>query len=260
MTRLRRNLPSPSSNFSYLEATRHYRQRCRPQAGETTFQIVVEQTDIWVVAETDLAWSIQEYVLRLRGVLKAYITIYPEFAASLAPVSVSENAHPLIRQMAAAAAICRVGPMAAVAGAIAEYVAMTFANDSPNILVENGGDCYLYSTKPRVVGLLTDPAGVVTLGLALAPQGFPLSLCASSATIGPSLSLGHGKLVVVRAKNGALADATATALGNLLRDRNDIKAVLARAEELAPAGVDGLFLQLGGIMAVWGQLELTTLS
>jgi ApbE superfamily uncharacterized protein (UPF0280 family) len=231
-----------------------------PAAGEKAFQVVVGQTDLHVVARTDLASAVGSFLHGLRAPLQTYIAAHPEFLASLVPLEAPAEAPALVRDMAEAARACGVGPMAAVAGAIAQAVADRFAAESPDILVENGGDCYLHSTRPRTVALLADPAGGPALGLRLDVPDFPCSLCSSSASIGHSLSLGAGELVAVRAGSGALADAAATALCNLLRTRRDLDRVTAAAQALHPAGVDGVFAQLGGAIAVWGEMELVALG
>jgi len=243
----------------------------RAASGETAFQVVVEQTDLWVVARQDLsedmAQAMGDFVHSLRGPLKAHIALHPEFAESLTPVPAAPDAPPpppLIRAMAEAAAICNVGPMAAVAGAIAQAVADAFADQSPDILVENGGDCFMHSTRDRVAALLSDPEAAPHsgpgLGLDLPAKGFPLALCASSATIGHSLSLGQGELVVVKADTGALADAAATALCNLLHTPDDLNRVTDAAASLKRFGLRGVFAQHGGKLAAWGDMELVALE
>ncbi len=252
----------------YNNSHRHYRGKCSPRTGEIGFQIVVEQTDLWIVAEQDLSEKILNLVHHLRGELKAYMALFPEFGTSLRPVPVSPKASPIIRAMAEATARCNVGPMASVAGAISQFVAEAFAKQSPNLIVENGGDIALYSTRDRVVGLLPDPNSETVLGLKIAAKDFPVCICSSSATIGHSLSLGRGELVAVRSQNGCLADAAATALCNMLQSKKDLDRVLAQAQEWsAPdndnglnCGIDGVLAQCGGQIAVWGQMELTGIA
>lgn len=245
---------------AFLSAHRSYRQSVRPQAGETSFQVVLEQTDLFVTAQCDLRDPMLDLVRGLRGELKNYILMAPGFRESLVPVEVPDSAPAIAREMARAAALVNVGPMAAVAGTFAQFVADHFAPLSPNLIVENGGDIYLHSTRERVVALLGDPVSGARLGLKLSRRDFPLSLCASSASIGHSLSLGKGELVVVRAKSGAFADAAATALANLVDTADDLDLVLARAKKMAPLGLEGVFVQAGGALGVWGKMELVALE
>ena len=248
------------SRQAFLSAHRAYRDAVRPQPGETRFQVVLEQTDLMVTAEADLGGPMLDLVRTLRGELKNHMLTHPGFRESLVPVSVEDHAPAIVREMARAAALVNVGPMAAVAGTMAQLVAEAFAAQSPNLIVENGGDIYMRSTRPRTVALLGDPESGARLGLALSPRDFPLSLCASSATIGHSLSLGRGELVVVRSKSAALADAAATALANLIDDADDLDLLLARARKLAVHGVEGVFAQAGGRLGVWGKMELVALD
>jgi len=126
--------------------------------------------------------------------------------------------------------------------------------------VENGGDLYLHSTRERLAALLARPIQGARLALRLRPEAFPLSVCTSSATIGHSLSFGAADMVTVKARSGALADAAATALGNLARGASGLPRVLARAQELARVGVLGVFVQVGEQVGVWGDMELAALD
>lgn len=244
----------------FLSAHRSYREAITPQQGEVTFQIVVEHTDLFVTAERDLSAPMLDLVHELRGELKSFMLLTPGFRESLRPVPAPDTAPRVAREMARAAELCNVGPMAAVAGTFAELVAEHFARVSPNIIVENGGDISIHSTRDRVVALLGAPESGARLGLRLGKRDFPVSLCASSSTIGPSLSLGQGELVVVRSRSGAFADAAATALANLIDSGDDLDLLLAQARKMAPLGLDGVFAQAGGKVAVWGKMELVALE
>lgn len=78
------------------------------------------------------------------------------------------------------------------------------------------------------------------IGLNVAASACPLALCASSATIGHSLSFGQGELVLVRSPDGALADALATALCNRLQGPGDVKAVVGYARRFVKHGLTGI--------------------
>lgn len=245
---------------AFLSTHRAYRDSIVPQHGEQTFQVVLEHTDLFITAERDLSGPVLDLVRQLRGELKSFMLLTPGFRESLGPVPAPETAPRVAREMARAAQLCNVGPMAAVAGTFAHLVAEHFSTQSHNIIVENGGDITIYSTRERVVALLGDPASGARLGLRIPRGEFPVSLCGSSATIGPSLSLGQGELVVVRSKSGAFADAAATNLANLIDNGDDLDLVLRRAKELAPLGLDGVFAQADGKLAVWGKMELVALE
>jgi len=251
----------------HISPERAYRNACRPRGDETAFQVVVEHSDLWIVARCDESAAALEALRDLRSQLKNWIHWHPEFATSFSPLPLPEQAPTIVLEMCLAARRCGVGPMAAVAGAVAEHVAAALAPLSSEVLVENGGDLYLRSSRERLVGLLPDPESGTRIGLRLEADAFPLSLCGSSATIGHSVSLGKGELVVVRSTSGAFADAAATALCNLLETPKDLDAVLRQARtwaEPAPGfpeqfALQGVFAQCKGQLAVWGEMELAAL-
>ena len=241
---------------------RNYRRHCACRAGEVAFQVVVEETDLRVVACQNMAAVMLDTVRRLRADIKGWMILHPEFRTSLVPLPLPSQAPCIVRRMYAGALCAGVGPFAAVAGAVAQAVAEAHVQDSPDIIVENGGDIFMFSRSDRVVGLLADPQGGPTVGVKVAAAHCPVSLCASSATIGHSLSLGQGDLAVVRARDAALADAAATALGNRLRAAGDVEGALAWVETLAAkgggeaGGVEGAFVQCAGRIGVWGNMEM----
>lgn len=251
-------MPFPHS----IAPARSYRTGTRPRNDECAFQVVVEETDLHIVTTRPLPDEALAAVHELRSRLKAFILCRPDFGRSLAPVDVPEASHPVIRAMAGAARICNVGPMAAVAGGMAEHVARALDPLSSEVLVENGGDTYLLSTRDRTIALLADPGGDASLGVRIPVCEFPVSLCASSAAYGHSLSLGRGDLVVARSRSGVFADAAATALCNQLKAEADVEKVLEAAQGLARGEgprLDGVFVQCGQKMGAWGKMELALL-
>lgn len=251
----------------YLDSRRAYRDRCALREGECGFQVVVEETDLRVTAVAPLPEGFIEtlagQVRLLRGQVQAWTVLHPAFRHSLIPVPLPETAvqiPPIVRRMTRAAAMAGVGPFAAVAGTIAQMVAECMAPLSPDLIVENGGDIYMYSRRDRVVGLLPDPEAGVTVGLAVKAADCPLALCSSSATIGHSLSFGQGELALVCSRDGALADALATAFCNRLQGPDDVRTVVELARKKARQGVTGVFVQCQGAVGVWGNLELAVVE
>ncbi|HCR13672.1 MAG TPA: UPF0280 family protein, partial [Solidesulfovibrio sp.] len=138
----------------YTDSVRAYRQELLARAGEQAFQVVVAQTDLFVLAARDLGREVAAFVSDLRRGLETYILLHPDFRTSLTPVAVGDDAPAIARDMAEAAARFGVGPFAAVAGAISQAVADAFAAASPEIVVENGGDIFLRGAAARTVALL----------------------------------------------------------------------------------------------------------
>lgn len=244
----------------FTDPVRAYRRGLLGRPGETAFQVVVAQTDLFVLAERDLSREIADFVSALRAQLSTFILLRPDFRESLVPVDIGPDAPAIARDMAEAAARFGVGPFAAVAGAFSQAVADRFAARSPNLVVENGGDIFLRATTPRTVALLARPVEGTRLALQFPVSKLPAAVCASSATVGHSLSLGQADMVTVVADRGAVADAAATALGNRLASRADIEAVLAAAEGLRGRGVRGAFVQVGEMVGVVGDVELVAIA
>ena len=67
-------------------------------------------------------------------------------------------------------------------------------------------------------------------------------------------------MVTVAADRGAVADAAATALANLLVTAEDMEGVLAAAKGMARRGVRGVFVQLGDLVGLVGDLDLVALE
>lgn len=256
-----------------IDIFRNYR-RFSPKSGEVAFQIAVEETDLFILVQESseqelaaLSLNVIDFITLLRDGLKNYIRTYPEFRTSLVPWEPPEPvfpeapAGPVIKNMLQAGKVFNVGPMAAVAGALAQAVAEKFAPPKGNFLVENGGDIYIISNRERILGLLPQPEEGVLLGLRIEREEFPLAVCASSGKIGHSLSFGLADLVVVKAKNASLADAAATALANMIRNSKDLKVMLKKAEKAAKAGlILGVFAQCEEKMAVFGEMDLVILD
>jgi len=225
----------------------------------TCFQLVIEETDLWVAAREDLGPAMADHVRFLRGQIKSYAAVHPDFLTSLEPLEADARAPEIIRRMCRAGQLTGVGPMAAVAGTMAQMLAETFREVSPDLLVENGGDTYLFSTSDRLIGILNMPDQAVRLCVPVPAREFPCSFCASSAKIGHSLSFGKADLVVVRAGDASFADAAATALANALTGAEAMDAVLAKAQGWESLGLDGVFTQCAGKIGVWGKMQLAVI-
>ena len=111
--------------------------------GLVTFEVVHGETDLQVSAVRDLTHEAVVIVAALRADLEGYIGSHPRFAESFVPVEADADAPEIVRAMAAAGLAAGVGPMAAVAGAVAERVARALSAYSAEVIVENGGDLYI---------------------------------------------------------------------------------------------------------------------
>lgn len=220
-----------------------------------SFVVGVRETDLTISAERDLSQEALQLVEALRADIEGFIDSWPVFRDSFVPIEVPESAPSIIKRMAQAAAIAGVGPMAAVAGAVAEDVGRGLMAYSRNVIVENGGDVFLSSTKPRDI-LLHAGASALSgkVAFRVDPREAPIGVCTSSATVGHSTSLGRADAAVVFAPDAAIADAVASGLGNRVRSVTDIEASLDWT--LSRPGVIGAVAVVGDKMGVRGAVTL----
>jgi len=236
---------------------RTYRDRVRT-ADLINFEVMVRETDLLVRAKKDLTHETRESVLKYRHQLETYIAGRPEFQKSLIPIQDDAFAPEIVREMIRTSRVAGVGPMAAVAGAMAEFVARDLLPFSDEIIVENGGDLYLATAKERAVGIYAGSSPLsLKVGILVTPEDSPLGICTSSGTVGPSLSFGKADAVCILSKSAALADAAATAVGNLVRDKKDMESGLERAKSIE--GVLGCLLILADRMGAWGNVKVARL-
>jgi len=226
--------------------------------GLVGFQVMVKETDLWISAESDLQSSALSHVRKCRRLLEHYIRKHPEFLNSMTPLKVDPDAPALIHVMSEAGAKAGVGPMAAVAGAVAEYVGRELLKESKEVIVENGGDIFLASEKDRILAVFAGNSSFSQrVGIRVKPEETPLGVCTSSGTVGHSISFGKSDGVTVLSSSAALADAAATAAGNLVQNPRDIQKALDFLASIP--GVLGGLIIVEEKMGAWGKVELLRL-
>ncbi len=224
-----------------------------------SFNIVVKETDLYICASTNLKRKAYRLVLKYRDKLERYIGQHPTFLTSLEPLPVDEDAPRIIKAMAEAAVRVGIGPMASVAGAIAEFVGNELLAFSPEIIVENGGDIYLKSLGERIVGIYAGKSPLTgKIGLKINGDDTPLGICTSSGTVGHSLSCGKADAVIVLSKSVTLADAAATAIGNLIKQPSDIPSGIEFAKGIE--GLKGLLIIKDDKVGLWGEVKICQIS
>jgi len=222
------------------------------------FEVVVKETDLLVRAERDLSSETRESVLKYRQQIEAYIETNPAFQRSLIPLREDPYAPEIVREMIRTSQLADVGPMAAVAGAMAEMVSKDLLKLSKEVIIENGGDIYLGTSRDRTVGIYAGNSPLsLKIGVVIRPEETPLGVCTSSGTVGPSLSFGKADAVCILSKSAALADAAATAVGNIVKEKKDIELGLERGKEIE--GILGMLIIVGEKMGVWGNIRLIQL-
>ena len=220
-----------------------------------SFNIVVKETDLYIRASTNLRRKAHKLVLKYRDKLEKYIEQHPDFLTSLKPLPADKNAPLIVKKMSASAARVGIGPMASVAGAIAEFVGNELLAFSPEIIVENGGDIYLKSLRKRLIGIYAGKSPLTgKISLEINGEDTPLGICTSSGTVGHSLSYGRADAVIVVAKSATLADAAATAIGNLIVQPSDIPNGIEFAKGIE--GVKGVIVIKDDKVGLWGEVKI----
>ncbi len=227
--------------------------------GLVSFTAGVQETDLFISARSDLSVRSRTAILDVRALIENYIRTRPDFETSLVPIAADPQAHKVIKDMLDAGIACGVGPMAAVAGAVAEFVTRSLLEYSAEIIVENGGDLFIKTDRELTIGIFAGPSPLSEkIGLKIAPQNPPISLCTSSGTVGPSISFGSADAVTVRAQSAALADAAATAIANMIAQASDIPAGIQAARDIAK--LDGIVIIKDDQIGAWGDMELVALE
>jgi ApbE superfamily uncharacterized protein (UPF0280 family) len=195
-----------------------------------------QESDITIISDSKKAiLRAKESFYYHRKNLERYIAKDKNFLNSFSPVKVTSN-FKIINKMAIAAEICDVGPMASVAGALADLMLETMKTQTKNqiselyqckvALIENGGEIAIDSEEPITVALYAgDNELNLNLGFLIEKKDSPIGIGTSSATVGHAISLGQADAVTIFAKNAALADAAATKIANLVRGKDIEKSI-----------------------------------
>jgi len=224
-----------------------------------SFNVVAKQTDLYIRARRNLRSKALTSLLKHRAPLEKYIEHHPLFLTTLEPYQAEEDAPAIVKEMAKASQIAGVGPMAAVAGAIAEAVGRDLLPLSPEVIVENGGDIFLKILQKRVVGIYAGQSPFTgKIALEITPKETPLGICTSSASIGHSLSLGSADAVTAMSSSAPIADAIATAIGNMVKDAEDIPKAMEKAQKIK--GLQGIVIIKGNKIGIWGKVTIVPLS
>lgn len=236
---------------------RFYREWVRGRLN--SYSLTYKETDLLIQAAGFNREQCFQRVRKLRSQLDSFIEGHPDFLTSLRPLSRPADPEtfpvPVIK-MIEASRQTGVGPMAGVAGLFAEEAGKAVLESTREVIVENGGDIFLDLKKPAVIGFYAGDDSPFTgnIGVKIDPWQTPAGVCTSAGTIGPSYSSGRADAAMVIGDSAVMADAAATALGNMVSDDSDIEKALDRGRQFP--GISGIIIALGSRIGTWGQLDL----
>lgn len=222
--------------------------------GLVRFEVAVAETDLMVLAERELRDEARAAARDARRQIQTHGALHPEFFSARQPLPVEESAPTVALRMYHAGQTAGTGPMAAVAGAVAEYVARALSELSGEVIVENGGDLFLLTRRERLVAV-SAPGSRMDGRMALVIPPGERAICTSSGTVGHSASAGRADAVVIAAPEGAVADAVATATANRVAEPSDVQDAVDWAR--GRAELQQVLVICGETIGAWGQFELT---
>ena len=222
----------------------------------TSFRVRVETSDLYIRAGKDLAGPAQELVTNLRNRIREHIERQESFLTSFEPVERLPGCAEIIDRMYDASEQTGTGPMAAVAGAIAEVVGRGLMAESREVIVENGGDVWLSVLEPVKISIFTEGRYFKDrVTVLVRPDNTPCGICTSSGKTGPSISFGRADSATVVSPDAAFADAAATGACNLVKDDTSLDRAIDYCFSMKKTS--GAVIIFRDKMALRGDIELT---
>ncbi len=224
--------------------------------GTNTFgSLAYKYSDLLISSDKNIIKLVEEPLKEIYRYLHRCFKEDPAFLKSLSPVSAKPGYPEIIKKMCLLSAEFNVGPMAAVAGTVNEFLAEKLNKYCGNLIIENGGDLYLRSKKDRILGIYVKNNYFKDgISIKIKAENMPCGVCASSGTFGHSLSLGKCDLAVVLSKSAITADAAATAVANSISCKEDILTSIKHFKNYR--SIDGLLLIKEDQIGLWGSIEL----
>ena len=214
------------------------------------------QTDAYILSDKIIDKKLlKKRIKAYQSQINEYISKHKDFAVTLKPLDAYSYAPPIVKEMATASRLAGVGPMAAVAGAIAQYLSKDILKQGvEELIIENGGDIFLKIKKIRYVSIYAGNSLLTNkIFLKIYPPDSPLGICTSSATVGHSLSFGKADAVTILAKDAIISDAVATATCNLIKSKEDINTAIEFVKNIKQ--VMGIVIIFKNKLASWGKVE-----
>ena len=220
------------------------------------------ESDLWIGVDSgsySVSMEADTYsmIVELRRSMDAYLVMDPAYRTALTPYDAGIEAPPILKDMSKVCHKTGIGPMSAVAGAVAlrvaDFIKSRFA--VKEVVVENGGDIFAHVQSDMDIAVFAGQSPLSEkIGLHIPDGSFPLGICTSSGTVGPSLSLGRADAVLIVCKDVLLADSYATAMANRIQSAADLQPVIDRISNTPD--ILGAIAVKDDRMAICGRFEL----
>ncbi len=212
------------------------------------------ETVATVLAESDEHFEVaKKAMLEARKRIEDFIKRDPFFYSTLEPYDCQGE---IVERMCRASKLAGVGPMAAVAGTIAEYAVERMVEEGASFaVVDNGGDIAMRIDEPLTIGVYA--GSEKSIAFRVYPEDGIKAVCTSSGRIGPSISFGDADAATVFGYDASVADAFATALGNVIRTdygKQEIEEALESFWEGARRYVTAAVVIKDGVIAMAGDV------
>ncbi|MGC8902467.1 MAG: UPF0280 family protein [Fervidobacterium sp.] len=224
------------------------------------FHVKYKYTDLWIrsnIFSIEMLDYTYELAKKLYNTLYDYIQVDKHFYESLKPIYSNPKMPKVARIMVEASRLAEVGPMASVAGTFAKIIGESLIKkfECEKVIIENGGDIYINSKDETRIGIFANfESDFNKVSLVIGPGEY--GVCSSSGKIGHSLSFGNADIVVVVAKDAAIADAFATKFANMVRSVDDIKIVLEKAQNTIGKHIEGIVVAYNDRLGVLGNIKI----
>lgn len=212
---------------------RSYRSRFSDD-GRRWFCVKFLESDLWIGVDSgsyraSMEDEVYAFLVDLRRQMDAYLLMDPQYKAALTPYDAGLEAPGILKEMSRISHKTGIGPMSAVAGAVAKHVADFLG--TKEVIVENGGDIYAKATSDMDISVFAGQSPLSEkVGLHIPAAAFPCGICTSSGTVGPSLSLGRADAMMIVCQDVLLADSYATAMANRIKTVNDLQPVIEQIQ------------------------------
>jgi len=225
----------------------------------------LKETFVWITADEKRHIEIaKESIVQQRKELERFVRWHPFFLVTLEIYQLDEaeigseegRTEPpeIVRRMVDSSSKFGIGPMAAVAGTIAEFAVEAMRDAGATYaMVDNGGDIALLTDREVLVGIYAGESPFSNkIALRIKPSSSLLGICTSSGTVGHSISFGTADAATVISKSASLSDAAATALGNAVTDGHAIQSAFHSINHVE--GIEGALVIYKDVLATWGRI------